>query len=72
MACDICGETGRPLELLHEHYQTNKIKEACPDCTKIINKHIWDIREMNRKIEHSFTRKFIINLKDKFLKKEKK
>jgi hypothetical protein len=69
MACDICGKTGIHLERFRNDYQTKNIKEACSDCVKEVNDHIWKIRALNNKIEKSFTLRFIENLKGKFSKR---
>jgi len=66
MACDICGKVGTYFEPLRDRYQTEEIKQACSDCVKEINDHIWKIREMNSKIEQSFIRKFMANMKRRF------
>lgn len=68
MGCDICGKTGVYLERFREPYQTEDIKEACSDCVKKVDDHIWKIRAMNNKIEKSFTRQFIDNMRSKLFR----
>lgn len=37
MSCDICGKNDKPLVDLLEQYQTDDIKQICPECEQIVN-----------------------------------
>jgi len=66
MACDICGKTGETLEDLKSEYQTKDIKQICSKCLCEINDHIWKLRKMSNKMNESWGRRFMENLKYKF------
>ncbi len=51
MACDICGKVGTSLTPLHGIYQTDDIKDICPDCEKIVNAQLSKIQESHRQAQ---------------------
>jgi hypothetical protein len=57
MACDICGKTGCYLESLNTQYQTDKIKDICSDCSRMVNDQLWEIRKINQ----NFLQKAVIS-----------
>lgn len=65
MACDICGKTGTVLESLNNQYQTEQIKEICPDCTRDVNNHLWDIRKLTQNILEVWLKRFMENRRAK-------
>jgi|LGOV01.1.fsa_nt_gb protein-arginine kinase activator protein McsA len=66
MACDICGKTGTHLEDLMDSYKTDDIQQICSDCSSKVNKHLWKLRDMTSKMNQSFLKKLMGNLKSKF------
>lgn len=63
MACDICGKTGTSLTDLLDIYQTDDIKQMCPDCAKVVNKHLGKIQSSAGKIQRSLLKSFMKVLK---------
>lgn len=57
------------LEIIKEDYQTDAINAVCPACIRQINDHIYKIMRLNNKLEKSFTKQFMENLKRTFQKK---
>ncbi len=68
MACDICGNKKDNLEPLTEMYQTESIRQICPDCVKEVNDKLWSIREMQRKMLSHLMKRFM-RFKRRFAKK---
>jgi hypothetical protein len=65
MACDICGKTGEPLSSIREVYQTDDIKDMCSDCERVINKHLWVIKEHTLKLQGTLLKRFMDVLSNK-------
>lgn len=63
MACDICGKTGTYLTDLRDIYQTEDIKQMCPECGKIVNKQLGKIQSMTGKMQRSLLKNFMKVLK---------
>ena len=66
MACDICGKPVGFAETLTERYATEDIKELCAPCMKAVNDHLWKLRAMSNKMNESFLKQFMQNLRHKF------
>ncbi len=66
MACDICGKPAGNPETLVERYATEDIKEICSSCMKQVNDHLWKLRAMSNKMNESFLKQFMQNLRHKF------
>lgn len=56
--CDVCKKEAY-LTSLKEEFQTGEIKNVCDACGADINEHYWKIRELTRKANASFLRRFI-------------
>lgn len=67
MACDICGENGKPLVDLLPAYQTEKVKQICPECEKTINNQLWKIRAVTAKINQSLVQRFMTSMKTRLM-----
>lgn len=59
MACDVCGKTGVDLDCLLDEFQTGDIKQVCSGCGKEVNDHLWKLRELTRKANASFLKRFM-------------
>jgi ribosome-binding protein aMBF1 (putative translation factor) len=59
MACDICGKTGTHLVDLTNTYKTAEIQQVCPDCEKVLNKHVAKLRSVTGNILVDWMRTFI-------------
>lgn len=44
MACDICKNNTKSLTDLREIYQTDAVKQVCPDCNKVLDKELSKIQ----------------------------
>lgn len=51
MACDICGNNTKPLAELREIYQTEAVKQVCPDCNKVLDKELSRIQTATANIQ---------------------
>lgn len=56
MACDLCGKTGTTLEDLRPQYQTQTVKALCPECIRLINKHLDKARTLGLNIAEELVR----------------
>jgi hypothetical protein len=65
MACDICGKVGTSLTPLHDIYQTDDIKDICPDCEAIVNIQLNKIRDSHTQAQQSLLKRFMEILKGK-------
>lgn len=61
--CDVCGNEDDHITSLREIYQTEAIKHACPECTKILNKRLDDIRSLLSNVRCGWFKRFIVGLK---------
>ncbi len=59
MACDICGKTGTRLEDLLSIYQTDDIKQICPECGKDVNKQLDKIKKLTSGLTRTFLKRFM-------------
>lgn len=59
MACDICGQTGKPLTSLRDSYQTAEVKDICYDCEKIVNRQHSKLLSMVLNILADLLKRFI-------------
>ena len=59
MACDICGKGGVYLEPLREEYQTEEIKDLCPECLRVVDNHRDKVVKMQRKMTQSLVKRFM-------------
>jgi len=66
MSCDICGKNGVYLDVLREEYQTEEIKDLCPDCMQIVNDHLWKIKKIQIKMTQSLLKQFLSLLREKY------
>lgn len=65
MGCDVCGKTGVYLTGLRDEFQTDDIKEVCSECGESINDHLWQLRELTRKANATFLKRYIGERKKK-------
>lgn len=63
MACDICGKVGTTLTPLRDIYQTDDIKDICPDCEKIVNAQLNKIQASHGQAQRSLLKRFMTILK---------
>lgn len=68
MACDICGKKGVNLEDVKPQYKTDDIQQVCDSCIGKLNKQLFKLREINRKLNETWIKSFAINLKVKLFK----
>ncbi len=68
MACDMCAKTGSSLQSLKAEYETDVIKQLCPECASLVNGQIWKIRKMNDGIMITTMRRFMSNRKNQATK----
>lgn len=68
--CDVCGKNVKYLEELLSSYQTESIKEVCPECRDVINKHLSQIKHATANITISWTKRFLNNLRETFTGKD--
>ena len=59
MACDVCGSVGTPLEDLRECYQTKDVRQVCPTCASVLNKHLDKLRTVTSGLLTSWFSRFI-------------
>jgi hypothetical protein len=64
MACDICGKNGCYLEPLNTQYQTDKIKDICSDCSKLVNDQLWEIKKLTMTITEKTVISFMKNKRE--------
>ena len=67
MACDICSENGKTLVDLRPEYQTENVKQICPECEKTINYHLWKIRSVTTKMNQSLLKRFMGAMKSRLM-----
>ena len=67
MACDICKENGKTLVDLRTEYQTENVKQICPECEKTINDHLWKIRAVTTKMNQSLLKRFMEAMKARLM-----
>ena len=60
--CDICKKESVVLISLREIYRTDGVSECCPDCEKILNKHLHKLQSDVSQIQISWFKRFITNL----------
>lgn len=65
MACDICGCNNKPLSDLLDNYQTEDIKQVCPECGEILNKQLRKIKRLTTGLTGTWFKQFMNNLKGK-------
>ena len=63
MACDICGKTGTTLEDLLDQYQTDDIKQICPECANDVNAHLRKLRKVTNQMNRIWLKRFMRNKK---------
>lgn len=63
MACDICGANDKTLVDLRDEYKTKDIKQICPECESVVNKHLWKVRKVTDNILGDLMRRFMLRLK---------
>ena len=63
MACDICGNNSKPLENLRDIYQTDTIKQFCPDCEKVVSKELSKIQSAAGAIQRGWMKNMIQQLR---------
>ena len=54
MACDICKCNTKSLVDLREIYQTDAVKQVCPDCEKVLNTELNKIQVAAGKIQRGW------------------
>ena len=54
MACDICKNNTKSLVDLREIYQTDAVKQVCPDCEKVLNTELNKIQVAVGKIQRGW------------------
>ena len=62
MACDICKSNAKQLVDLREIYQSDKVKQVCPDCEKVLNKELSKIQTATVNIQIGWFKNLILNL----------
>lgn len=68
MACDICGGNHCPLEELLPNYQSDTIKQICPTCLKVVNRHQSKLRTITHNILANWLKLFMAERKNQFQK----
>lgn len=63
MSCDICGANDKPLTNLLDTYRTKEIAQICPECEKIVNRKLLDIRVLTHGILKDLMKRFMAELK---------
>ncbi len=63
MACDMCGKNTKALEDLREPFQTDKVKQVCSDCARILNDKLWQIRRVIDGAAKTLLKRFMDNFK---------
>lgn len=66
MACDICGDNNGSLTDLKSEYQTDKIKQVCSPCLRILNDHMWAVRRLENRVTKTWFQRFMENLRVKY------
>lgn len=64
MACDICGNNKESLADLRAIYQTDKVKQVCPACEKVLNKELSKLQSVVSNIQRGWFKNFITQLKE--------
>lgn len=72
MACDICGKSEMNLQQLNEEYQSKEIKDICSQCSKQVNDHLWNLRLWSSKMNESFLKQWMMNMRRKINKDKAK
>lgn len=67
MACDICSKNEKTLVDLRQEYQTENVKQICPECEKTINDHLWKIRAVTTKMNQSLLKRFMEAMKARLM-----
>lgn len=65
MSCDVCGCRSEKLIPLRDIYQTEEIKELCPDCEKIVNKKLSALQSAVSQIQRGWMKRFMENIRNK-------
>jgi hypothetical protein len=63
MSCDICGANDKPLVDLIDTYKTKEIAQICPECEKIVNRKLSDIRVLTHGILKDLMLRFMAGMK---------
>lgn len=61
--CDICGKAELILFPLNPPYKTKDIELLCPDCYKLVDEHLWKVKQLSNKMTEVFIIEFMSNLK---------
>ena len=67
MACDICKNNTKSLVDLREIYQSDEVKQVCPDCEKVLNTELNKIQVAAGKIQRGWFKNRIKQLLGKEL-----
>ena len=61
MACDICGKTasGTALEEILPQYQTRTVKQICPDCLRVANKALAQMRDVANVLTKNLFKRYL-------------
>ena len=54
MACDICKNNTKSLVDLREIYQSEEVRQVCPDCEKVLNVELSKIQVAAGKIQRGW------------------
>lgn len=64
MACDICGNNKESLVDLRTIYQSDKVKQVCPSCEKVLNTQLSKIQSAATNIQIGWFKNFISQFKE--------
>jgi hypothetical protein len=59
VACDLCGKRGTPLADLLDIYVTDEVKQICPACEDVVNKHLRKVRGVTHNILVGLMKRFL-------------
>jgi hypothetical protein len=65
MACDICRNNTKSLTDLREIYQTDAVKQVCPDCVKVLDTELSRIQTAAVKIQIGWFKNLIATMTKK-------
>ena len=65
MACDICKNNTKSLVDLREIYQTEEVRQVCPDCNKVLDKELSKIQSAVSNIQIGWFKNRINQLLEK-------